>query len=627
MGSSASNGDLGSLPEQVRDLAQAFRYLELQTASLEADARLTKVLAARAAAEAGEAATVTRTVKKGVTTLGNELGGLRTTTRTGFAEVTTKFEDVNKQVQRLRAVGGGGISLGRVKAEIESATEPFYTRADSLEADNNRLFARSAKYEADLAKEVRERQARYAELKAQANSNSQGINSLTDSISDIELAIGDYANEEDSIATRLTAIEAGGAGTFDPTAINDRLATVEADLSLTQEQYDDLSVGIGDIDAKLAAFPAALGIALFSKLNPSLNQLISQTAPGAVAQSLEKEFSAIKNRVSPASLTSAAANGVCSTTAPGGCLGTGGNWQKNLLDGFGKNLGNIIGAGNTALSGLILAVTKNTNGIVRTMKPVLDKVNATSSLISNNLNKLSELSQKAWKAAQLDKILAVLTFITTTHNAMMLSRNLASTMGEATNSVLRFLKVKNPLNGEDLDVNQILGNSFNSYINQVFGSANVAATKKTFKAANRILTAANGAIMAIRQTKDAAVEVGEVLGDWIAKIVNGMITQGMFEDGIFPWMKEKPGFRDHYSGYRNKVENIEEAVGSVSQLAESGVEFQEATNETLKSFTELTKALDDFDVAKAVEEDAKDADSASPAITNADLNKNETTTP
>lgn len=474
-------------------------------------------------------------------------------------------------------------------------------------------------------------------------------------------SINDLQSTDENVLERLDVLEANG-GTVDLTEINNRLATVEEGIELNQEQYDSLLSGIttvdskvGTVDSKVSSLNTGLGVLgtgistyLLSRLSPQLTQLNSRLASvtgtispelnrirqgvtantGAIgsvrtnvanqAKTLEQEFNEVKNRTSPQSLSNAAAQGVCSTTKPGGCLGSGGNWQNNLLNGFKNNLGNVIGAANTGLSGAILALSQSTNKIVKAMQPVINSVNTKQDQLGRAIKGFQDFSEKAWKATQLDKVLSMLNFVLATHNAMMLSRNLASTMGEATTTTLRFLKVKSPT-GQDIDVNQVLGTSINSYLSQIFGAANISATKKTFAKFNRILTAANGVMWGIRQMKDASIEAAEVGFGWVAKIGNAMKIQGILEEDAFPWMKERPGFKPHYQGFRNSVDNLDEAASQINQLASSGIEFQEGFIETTRSFTELTKAIDDFDIEKADSEGAKDAESSSPDIDRLDL--------
>jgi len=585
------------------------------------------------------------TVTKFSSSVNDRIGNVATTTIQRFTSVENKIATLSS---------GGGVGAGTVGTIVDSRLTQVNSRLSEAESSlqNAHNIANNATF-------------RVSRLEQNTNTISNTISRLNSRTAINEADINSLQSTDENVLERLDVLEANG-GIADLTEINNRLATVEDGIELNQEQYDSLLSGITTVDSKvgtvdskvsnlntgLAGLGTGVSAYLLSRLSPQLTQLNNRLASitgtispelnrirqgvaantGAIgsvktnianqAKTLEQEFNEVKNRTSPQSLSNAAAQGVCSTTKPGGCLGSGGNWQNNLLNGFKNNLGNVIGAANTGLSGAILALSQSTNRIVKAMQPVVNSVNTKQDQLGRAIKGFQDFSERAWKATQLDKVLAMLNFVLATHNAMMLSRNLASTMGEAATTTLRFLKIKSPT-GQDIDVNQVLGTSINSYLNQIFGAANVSATKKTFAKFNRILTAANGVMWGIRQMKDASIEAAEIGFGWVAKIGNAMKIQGILEEDAFPWMKEQPGFKPHYQGFRNSVDNLDEAASQINQLASSGIEFQEGFIETTKAFTELTKAIDDFDLEKTDSEGVKETESSSPDISNPDLLRHE----
>jgi len=261
-----------------------------------------------------------------------------------------------------------------------------------------------------------------------------------------------------------------------------------------------------------------------------------------------------------------------------------------------------------------------TNGIVKAMQPVLNTV-------KSGLDALSNFTQQAWDTLKIDKALAVMNFIMTTHNAMMLSRNLAQTLGDVSSSLLNAIGVKNPLDGSPLDVNEIVGNAIKNSIQAAIGEETYTNLASGFNRANRILQAAQGVIWAIRSMKDAALEASEVIGGWVAKIGNGMLTQGLFEDRLFPWMDENPQFKNHYRKYHEKIDDYEQALNEVSQLISASTEFTQAIQETTEAVTTMHQAVGEFDNSKEATEATAKTNSQQPTTSNSDLNKSEETTP
>jgi hypothetical protein len=288
-----------------------------------------------------------------------------------------------------------------------------------------------------------------------------------------------------------------------------------------------------------------------------------------------------------------------------------------------NTLQGVVVAQNAVLQGTANAINTTvqaTNGIVKAMQPVLNTV-------KSGLDALSNFTQQAWDTLKIDKALAVMNFIMTTHNAMMLSRNLAQTLGDVSSSLLNAIGVKNPLDGSPLDVNEIVGNAIKNSIQAAIGEETYTNLASGFNRANRILQAAQGVIWAIRSMKDAALEASEVIGGWVAKIGNGMLTQGLFEDRLFPWMDENPQFKNHYRKYHEKIDDYEQALNEVSQLISASTEFTQAIQETTEAVTTMHQAVGEFDNSKEATEATAKTNSQQPTTSNSDLNKSEETTP
>jgi peptidoglycan hydrolase CwlO-like protein len=343
------------------------------------------------------------------------------------------------------------------------------------------------------------------------------VDALTDRVTNLEIANTytraefialklDLEEERDITNDRLTALEAkiildqrrrvrtGGGGV--PQSVYDRLTSLESldfagvserltDLEeigqLTDEQYTALLSGIGAIGLGITDLPGQIG----NHLTPDFAGVTSRI--DTQSQTLEREFADVKARTAAEALANAAEQGVCQSTSPNGCLSPNGNWARNLGNTIKDNIGDILGAVNAALNTAMLPLL---NSIKTTGEAVSGKLDT----LGNAFNTFKEFSEKAWNATQIDKILAVANFVTSTHNAMMLSRNLGESIGDAASAVLQFVGVKAPT-GEPIDVNEVLGKTLTEFLNEIFGAANVKAATATFAKYNRILTALVGTII------------------------------------------------------------------------------------------------------------------------------------
>ena len=361
--------------------------------------------------------------------------------------------------------------------------------------------------------------------------------------------------------------------------------TIGGNEMVNQGQLDDFRANLNlDFDALLTTTIAATII-------PQLNNLTIANQSQQVSNAVEQ--------------------GICqSLNNPTACPTTPANPNPvNGLQGMNNNLLNALGIADLAQGMNITRIVSDTNAAVRH--------------VDYGLEKAQNFASSAWDTLKLDKALAVMNFIMTTHNALMLSRNLGATFGEVATGLLNLIGVKNPVDGSAIDVNEVIGTAIKDKIIELVGQETYTNVTSTFNKANRILTAAQGVIWAIRGMKDAALEASEVIGSWVAKIGNNMVIQGLLEDRSFKWMDERPQFKNYYGRFLNKVDNTEEALESVENLVSAGTEAVEAFTEAGETTKELITAIDDFDEGKETAETTAKTNSASPAIANTDLNKAE----
>ena len=302
-------------------------------------------------------------------------------------------------------------------------------------------------------------------------------------------------------------------------------------------------------------------------------------------------------------LTSAAAEGTCRTTQPGGCM------QNNVVNPLKADLGtlfnNIANTGLAAQNAAIQTIVQNTNDIVKHS--------------TYGLQAIQEAAGKAWEATHMDKVINVANLLVATHNAAMLSRNVGETIAELGTSVLQVFGIKNPVTGEAIDVGEVIGDTIQTAINSIVPEAIRTNVSSTWIKLNRIHGAAVAMASAITATKNAVLEANEVIGDWVAKIGNTQQEQGIVEEDSYPWMHENVQFKNPYEGFLGKLNNAEEVIESASSFVNAAIELQDSIEQVTTSKEELNNALNQFNTTKATEETAKEAESTSPEIDRLDL--------
>ncbi len=174
------------------------------------------------------------------------------------------------------------------------------------------------------------------------------------------------------------------------------------------------------------------------------------------------------------------------------------------------------------------------------------------------------------------------------HNAIMLSRDLGTTLIETTSNVLAAVGIKDA-DGQAFDFNTIIGQTVENFVKSAVGAENYTNLKQTWIKANRILTAGANLIDSVRSMQNTIIEAQEIVGGWVAKIGNGLSQDGVVNDNTINWMPEKPDFKNPFFRAQQTIENLTEAAESVNQLAAAVIESQELAkqiNDNYKTFQE-----------------------------------------
>lgn len=229
------------------------------------------------------------------------------------------------------------------------------------------------------------------------------------------------------------------------------------------------------------------------------------------------------------------------------------------------------------ITGVILSDTTNTFNKVGKIEGVL--------------NTLNNFTQKAFKATRMDKVLNALNTVLLFHNAAMLSRNLAVTLGDTASTVLNAFGVRDE-NDQPLDVNAVLGKKVTELAKTILGAEVYDDLSDKWKAASRILASASRMLDIMRSMIYSMINGLEVIGRWIALIGNGAQRDGVFSDGVFPWANENPNFKNPFFNYVEKLERLEDAASSINELASEVVEGKELIEEFRKEKKTFNEELD-----------------------------------
>ena len=186
------------------------------------------------------------------------------------------------------------------------------------------------------------------------------------------------------------------------------------------------------------------------ELSTRLNNDFTQTLTTLGIVGLTTTVNDIKLQTSQQAISQAAESAICNSTAPNGCMAKDikepiVNGQNNLRD----NITNFIQGLDIFQGQQILNTVTENNGLLKNAEFGLEAI--------------SNFAKTAWRATRMDKVLNVLNTIFALHNAAMLSRNLAQTVGDVATQSLQFFGIRDA-SDQIIDVNEVVGNTFETWL-------------------------------------------------------------------------------------------------------------------------------------------------------------------
>lgn len=302
-------------------------------------------------------------------------------------------------------------------------------------------------------------------------------------------------------------------------------------------------------------------------------------------------INAIKSQTTPSAISSAAATGVCSTTAPGGCM------QQNVTQPLQNQMGQLINSAGTAFSAANNALLQSMSGTLNAVKGATDIIkgttNATLGIVSHATHGLAATKSfldKAWKSTEADKILNGITTAVVIHNAVQISGNLAYSIGETASVVLDAIGIRDQ-DDNPIDINGIVKAKLTSLISSFIGTENYKALGQRLAKYNRIYQASANVLDATQGLFDSARSVAELTAENTGKIGNALLESGTVYENAYDEMVDEinPQSRAmrRLERFRQGLEAIEDGVSTVGNIASEVVE-------TKDNFQELKEAKEEW---------------------------------
>ncbi len=246
-------------------------------------------------------------------------------------------------------------------------------------------------------------------------------------------------------------------------------------------------------------------------------------------------------------------------------------------------------------------------------------------LVLDKLNAAKEFSEKVARAARLDKVYNLLTFITVIHNAQMLSGSLATTLMETLSLGLATVGIKDE-NESPIDIQSIINSTVEDKVKGIIGVENYTVLSDRWKKAVRVYQSAANITYQVRSLWDSAKSLAELTGANVGKIGNALRRDGVVSENAYGAMADNPLM---VNSAMTRLQNLDEAASHLNSITSEAYGVTETVTQIKKDQDDFKKLVKEGtssttpivnDQQKAIDDAAKLA-SVSPAIATTDLAK------
>ncbi|MEH2169332.1 MAG: hypothetical protein V7K41_22275 [Nostoc sp.] len=221
-----------------------------------------------------------------------------------------------------------------------------------------------------------------------------------------------------------------------------------------------------------------------------------------------------------------------------------------------------------AIAGIKASITSGLASVASISSSVIGGANtALLTVINNKLGQqvtggISGLVTSIAQNSYLDKVVNVMTFAATIHNALMLSNNLGQTLIAIINQVTGFILPKG-LDGTPINFSESLGKLVHLVIADAIGEENYKTLSEDWQKANRIYQATSNVFNSISNL-GAVITAGlEVVAGNVAAIGNALKKWGAVGEKAYKFMNPQPNLKGKFFEYLTIAEEKAQAIAMV----------------------------------------------------------------
>ena len=212
---------------------------------------------------------------------------------------------------------------------------------------------------------------------------------------------------------------------------------------------------------------------------------------------------------------------------------------------------------------------------------------------------------------KLPEVLNAIALIVALHNAAMLSKSLAVTLGNVVSQGLSLIGLKDE-EGNAHDVNDIIGDAVENLMVSLLGEKVWNDTQETWKKANRVYQSAANILSSVQSMIDATRSITEWTGENLGKIGNALKRGGVVAENAYKWLPEQMSAANSrqrsLDNFRDGIGKLDDSVSAFGSVISEVKSIQEEVGELAQNKQKFEQDLKDLG--------AKDRDDNEPTAEN-----------
>lgn len=219
------------------------------------------------------------------------------------------------------------------------------------------------------------------------------------------------------------------------------------------------------------------------------------------------------------------------------------------------------------------------------------------------LDKQKEKLNKMVDGINIDRILLIMVWWQTLHNAFMLSADIARSLVSGVSIALQALPGDNLLGiptedgGQPINLGEKIQQGFENWVKGAIGTENYAVMKKELIKVNRIYQSAANVMTEVQNITNNLQNLTQMATNNTGKIGNALMRFGVVGDKAYAWMSENADRRTSWWGKASDVlETGQQAASNFEQAAQSVLEIGQSVEQAKVHAREFEKMVNDTPV-------------------------------